>query len=545
MHNKGLRFIGFVLIVVILLLDSGATSATMNQSNAEKVLIYALESDPLSFDPSEIEDQESAQVVINIFDTLVQYQAGSTEVETALATTWTTSFDGLEWTFKLRQGVKFHDGTLFNAQAVKSSFERQFKDLEKSGALPYADFTLGMVQNIKIIDNYTVTFKLKYPYAPFLRNLAMPYSAPIISAEAVKKYGKNFATHPVGTGPFIFESWEPGRRIVLKANPDYWDGKPKLDKVIFQIVKGENVRLNKLAQGTVDIVNGIAPGSSVDGLLKDEHKFRVWLSTGLNINYLGFRVDKKPFNDLKIREAVTRAIDREKLVKRLYKGQAIVAQGPLPSIVLGYKEDLKAYSYDPERAKQLLREAGYVDNLSFELLSYSEQRPYNEVGGDCLAEAIKDYLSKVGIKVKITSETWQEHKENLRLRKGDAFLYGWLGDNGDPDNFLYPLLHGSQISVSSLNYSNYNNPTYNALIVKAQAATESSERIRKYALAQKILVADAPWIFISHALNVVVTHQNVEGLCVSPTGLVNLAKAEKVEARGTRREAAYTMHNGK
>ncbi len=527
MDNKGLRLLGLVLIGVILLADSGATLATMKHINAEKVLIYALEGEPLSFDPREIEDQASAQVVINIFDTLVQYQAGSTEVEPALATTWTTSLDGLEWTFKLRQGVKFHDGTLFNAQAVKSNFERQFTNPEKSGTLPYADFTLGMVQNIKIIDNYTVTFKLKYPYAPFLRNLAMPYSAPILSAEAVEKHGKNFASYPVGTGPFIFESWEPGRRIVLKANPEYWGGKPKLDKVIFQIVKGENVRLNKLAQGTVDLVNGITPNSRANRLLEDENKFRAWRSTGLNINYLGFRVDNIPFNDPKIREAVTRAIDREALVKRLYKEMAIVAQAPLPPIVLGHQEELKSYSYDPEKAKQLLREAGYEDNLSFELLSYSEQRPYNEVGGDCLAEIIKDDLSKVGIKVKVTSATWQEHKENLRLGKGDAFLYGWLGDNGDPDNFLYPLLHGSQIREPGLNYSNYNNPTYNALIVKAQEAIESSERIRNYAFAQKLLVSDAPWIFISHALNVVVTRKNVEGLCILPTGLVNLSKAEK------------------
>ena len=437
-----------------------------------------------------------------------------------MATTWTTSSDGLEWTFKLRQGVKFHDGTLFNAQAVKNNFERQFTDSQQSGALPYADFTFGMVQNVKIIDNYTVTFKLKYPYAPFLQNLAMPYSAPIVSAEAVKKYAENF--YPVGTGPYIFESWEPGRRVILKANPDYWGGKPKLDKVIFQVTKGENVRLNKLAQGTVDIVNGITSSSSAKGFLRDENKFRVWSSIGLNINYLGFRMDHKPFDNPKVREAVTMAIDRVELVKRLYKGKAIVAQGPLPPFTLGYQEGLKSFSYNPEKAKQLLREAGYEANLNFELLSYKDQRPYNS-----LAELIKEYLSKVGINVKIITATWQEHKENLRSSKGDAFLFGWIGDNGDPDNFLYPLLHGSQIQEPGFNYAHYNNPIYNGLIVKAQKTTESSERIKDYALAQQILVSDAPWIFISHALNVIATHNNVEGLSILPTGLVNLAKVEK------------------
>ncbi|MHB8125958.1 MAG: ABC transporter substrate-binding protein [Desulfitobacteriaceae bacterium] len=526
MQNKGLRLIGFVLIIVILLVDSGATLATMNHINSEKVLIYAIEGVPLSFDPSEIEDQESAQVVVNVFDTLVQYHAGSTEVEPALASSWTTSSDGLEWTFKLRQGIKFHDGTLFNAQAVKYTFER-LVDPEKSREMPYADFVFGMVQNIEIIDDYTVTIKLKYPYAPFLRNLAMPYSVPIISPEAVKKYGKNFASHPVGTGPFIFESWEPGRRIVLKANPDYWGGKPKLDKVIFRVVKGEDVRFNKLAQGTVDIVNGMTSSSNANVFLRDENKFSVWSSSGLNLNYLGFRVDRKPFNDPKIREAVTRAINREELVTRLYKGKSIVAQGPLPPLVLGYNEDLESYSFNPEKAKQLIKEAGYVDNLSFELLSYSDQRPYNHVGGDTLAEVIKEYLSKIGIKVKITSATWQDHKNNLRLRKGDAFLYGWLGDNGDPDNFLYPLLHESQIKEPGLNYSNYHNSIYNALIEKAQETTESSERIREYTLAQQILVSDPPWIFISHALNVFVTRKNVLGLSILPTGLVNLVNVDK------------------
>lgn len=528
MQIKVFRVIGFVLILAILLFDSGATLVTMNQTNAEKVLIYALEDDPLSLDPCEIEDQQSAEVVTNIFDTLVQYQVGSTEIEPALATAWTTSADGLDWTFKLRQGVKFHDGTLFNAQAVKFSFDRQLADPEKSREMPYADFTLGIIQNIKVIDNFTVTFSLKYPYAPFLRNLAMPYCAPIVSEEAVKKYGKDVSSHPVGTGPFVFGSWEPGRKIVLKANPNYWGGKPKLDKVIFQVVKGKNVQLNKLAQGTVDIINGLSSNSPANRFLSDTNKFSVWPSNSLNINYMGFRVDHKPFNDQRVREAVSMAIDRDELVKRLYQGNALVAQGPLPPLVLGYTEELKFYSYNPEKAKQLLREAGYShDDLSFELLTYSEQRPYNDVGGDRMAEVIKEYLSKIGIKVKIISANWQDHKNNLSSGKGDAFLYGWLGDNGDPDNFLYPLLDGSQIKESGFNYANYNNPIYNALIEKAQGITESSERIRDYALAQQILVADAPWVFISHALNLAATQKKVQGLGILPSGLVRLVKVEK------------------
>jgi len=519
MKKRIALIVAAMMLVSTMLAGCGGTTTTGSSSaGKEKVLIYARGADSMSLDPIMIEDGESAKVVANIYDTLVRYKQGSTEVEPALATDWTTSADGKEWTFHLRKGVKFHDGTPFNAEAVKFNIERQLPP-NQTAEMPYADFTFGMIDKVTVVDDYTVKFNLKYPYAPFLLNLAMSLSAPMASPDAVKKYGKDFGQHPVGTGPFVFDSWEKDAQITLKANKDYWDGAPKVDKLIFQVVKENSVRANKLLAGEVDIIDGIDP-NDVDRVKSDPNVNFV-TSPGMNINYMGLRTDRKPFNDPRVRQAVSMAINRDELVKNLYKGNAVVANGPLPPILFGYDKDLKPYGYDPEKAKELLKEAG-VPNLSFELMSYPNPRPYNAVGGDSLATAIQGYLAKIGVTVKITSANWKEHKDNVRNGKGDAYLYGWIGDNGDPDNFLFALLHSSQIGQGRLNDSGYKNAQFDDLLMKAQQTSNKDERLKYYTQAQEILVKDAPWVFISHSMDMAATRKNVTNFSLHPTGVVFL-----------------------
>lgn len=247
----------------------------------------------------------------------------------------------------------------------------------------------------------------------------------------------------------------------------------------------------------------------------------------MNINYMGLRTDRKPFNDPRVREAVSRAINREELVKSLYKDQALVANGPLPPNLLGYDKDLKPYPYDVEKAKQLLKDAGYADGLSIEMLSYPNPRPYNSVGGDTLATAIQGYLQKVGITVKITSAAWKEHKDNVKNGKAEAYLFGWVGDNGDPDNFLYSLLHSSQIGKGRLNDAKYTNTQFDDLLLKAQQVSTMDDRVKLYKQAQEILVADAPWVFISHGKDMAAMGAGVSGYKLHPTALVRLKDVVK------------------
>ncbi|AET70875.1 ABC-type dipeptide transport system, periplasmic component [Desulfosporosinus orientis DSM 765] len=522
MWRKMASVLTSLFLVSSLLMGCGGIIPAGRSQTPEDTVIFARGADSISLDPVLIEDIESAKVVANVFDTLVRYKEGSTEVEPALATEWSTSEDGKEWTFKLRQGVKFHDGTPFNAEAVKFNMDRQLPP-NRTEEMPYSSFTLGMVDKVVAVDDYTVKFILKTPYSPFLLNLAMPFSVPIGSPEAIKKMGKDFGAHPVGTGPYIFESWEKDAKITLKANPDYWGGKPNIDKLVFEVIKEKSLRADKLIAGDVDIIDGVAP-EDVERLKGDEH-LNVSLSPGMNISYMGMRTDRKPFNDPKVRQAISMAINRKELVKALYQGNALVANGPLPPSLLGYDKTIQPYPYDPAKAKELLREAGYDDNLSFDLITYSDSRPYNTIGGDNLAVAIQGYMKEVGITVNITSAPWKEYKQNLQDGQGDAYLYGWTGDNGDPDNFLYVLLHSSQIT--SLNYSKYKNPNYDELLEKAQQTSNIQERIKDYSSAQQILVKDAPWLFISTSMNITAANKRISGFSIHPTGVCFLRDVVK------------------
>ncbi len=323
----------------------------------KKEIIYARGADATSLDPAVIEDGESAKVVNLVYDTLVRYKNGSTEVEPWLAESWEISPDGKTYTFKLRKGVKFHDGSEFNAEAVKYSIDRQLTPEAKQN-WPYADFTFGGVKEVKVVDPHTVQIILNAPNAPFLANLAMSLAAPVISPAAHKQAGdQKFGTQPSGTGPFMLEKWDKDQQIVLKANPNYWGGKPKLERVIFKVTAKNEVRADEILAGQVDIMDGIA-NADVERIRKGSG-IQMLEQDGMNISYMGLRTDRPPFNDPRVRQAVSMLINREAIVKALYRGNANVANGALPAWMPGHAAGVKPLAYDPVKAKSLLREAGY------------------------------------------------------------------------------------------------------------------------------------------------------------------------------------------
>ena len=326
--------------------------------NGKKILIYSRGSDAISLDPAIPDDGESFKPIIQIYDGLIKYKPGTTDLTAGLAESWNISKDGLEYTFHLRKGVKFHDGTPFNAEAVKFSFDRQLPG-KATPDMAYASFTFGLVKQVDVVDPYTVKVTLSRPYTPFLANLAMGLSAPIVSPTAVKKYGKDFGVkYAVGTGPFILEKWDHGTKtIYLKKNPNYWDGPPLLDEVIIKVTDDNTVRANELIAGDVDMIDGIAPADVAR--LQGDKNITFLSGAGMNVNYMAFRCDRPPFNNPKVREAFTHAVNLDAIVKTLYKGTATRANEVMPPGFFGYAKDVKPYAYDVDLAVKLLREAGY------------------------------------------------------------------------------------------------------------------------------------------------------------------------------------------
>lgn len=513
----------FILIISLLMLSTSLLTACGNNkenddkkenSKKSKTLIYARGADSTGLDPAYVSDGESTKVTVNIYEGLVKYKEGSTEIEPCLAADWEVSEDGKEYIFNLRKDVKFHDGTPFNADAVVFSVDRQLPP-NRTSDMPYASFTFGQVEKIEKIDEYKVKFTLSESSTPFLANLAMGLAAPIVSPKA-----ENLMEEPIGTGAYKFVKWDKGQAITLEKNEDYWGEKAKIDKVIIKVTKENSVRASELIAGSVDVIDGVDPndvkqleGSGLN-LLKEK---------GMNINYMAFNCSREPFNDPKVREAISHVINREELVKYLYQGYSEVANTQIPSFIPGYNSEIQPYKYDVEKAKQLLKEAG-KENLEVKIISYSNPRPYNAVGQK-LAESIQNYLAKAGIKAVIDVYPWKEYKEKASQGEGDILFFGWIGDNGDADNFL-SLLDSKEIE-STLNSAKYANPQVDELLAKARMLPNGEERDNVYKQIQEILAKDAPWLPISHATDMAATSSKVKNFRLHPTGAVFLKDVDK------------------
>jgi peptide/nickel transport system substrate-binding protein len=475
-------------------------------------VVVAQEYDVRELDPRAVADTGSARVISNVYEGLVRFKPGTAMVEPCLASSWKVSGDGMTWTFNLRRDVRFHDGTPFDARAVQFNFERQL-NRQPGGVTTYADFVFAPLDRVEVVDSHTVKLHLKYPCAPFLNNLAMPLAAPLVSPKAIQKYGDNLGLHPAGTGPFM-PAGKTGNGILLKANHNYWQPAPAAREILFITVPGAEQRTEQLLQGQIDIALDLTFIHTARLRLEGYPVFR---ATGLDICYLGFYTDQKPFNRPSVRRAVALALNREKIFNELWPHEVRPALGPLPPTVPGYNPDLTRESYDPDGAARLLREAGFGDGLSFTLVTYNDSRPYSPGGGKKLADALARSLAEAGINMKIKSYPWREFKQALDRREGDAFLYGWISDNGDPDNFLFTLLAQSQIK-SGMNITRYHNDQLDTLLLSARNTTDPEIRRELYIRAQEIIHRDTPWVVLSHSVHHAATARNIQGFVLSPTG---------------------------
>ncbi|MCC7429955.1 ABC transporter substrate-binding protein [bacterium] len=481
------------------------------------ILIYGRGGDSVGLDPAKETDGETMKICDNIYENLVDYDENTAQIIPCLATSWEISENGLDYVFTLRQNVKFHDGTDFNADAVLFNFNRAFDKNNPfyniGGTNKYWD-NMGMSQIIKEIskiDSFTVKFVLHKPEAPFLANLGMNFTA-ISSPAAIQKFGEDYGKNPVGTGPFKFAEWVKDSRIVLEANLNHWEKRPYLDKVIFRTIPENNVRFLELKKGSIDIMD--LPSPDDIPLMEKDENLKVLKAPGLNVGYLAINCEHKPFDNPKVRRAINHAINKQAIVDNFYGGLGVVAKNPLPPTLWGYDDSVVDYDFNPEKAKTLLKEAN-VKNLKISLYAMPVPRPYMP-DGVRVAQAIQSDLQNVGIEAEIVQREWGTYLEETDHGKHDLALLGWSGDNGDPDNFVYILLDKTATQIPAQNIAFYKSDELHEVLLKAKTSNNQKERGELYKQACKIIKKDAPWVPIAHSLVVQPMKKDVIGYKIHP-----------------------------
>lgn len=511
--------LGLIALVWSKRSGTGPGSAPGNAPST-KTLVFARGKDSIKLDPADITDGESAKVTTQIFETLVRYKDGSTEVEPCLATSWETSPDGLIWTFTLRAGVAFHDGSPLDAEAVVFSFRRQMDPAHPAhtGDFVYWHDMFTDVAAVESADTRTVRFTLKHPFAPFLSNLAM-FSAGIVSPTAFAKHGKEFARNPVGTGPFIFRSWERDARIELAANDHWWGGRPAIDRLVIRVVPDNTARYLLLADGKVHLMDGLSP-QHVQSVKKNQ-RLTLYAAAGMNVAYLAMNNTLHPFNDPRARKAVAHALDIPGIARGLYLGTAEPAANPLPPTIWGHNNDLAPRPCDQDAARRLLAEAALTPGTRVVLSAFSNPRPYMPEPAK-VATAIRSALQEVGLDCVIEMRDWAEHLAHVQAGKHQMCLLGWSGDNGDPDNFLYVLLDKENAAPPASNLSFYASEPAHALLLSARRESALERRVALYREAQAVIHADCPMVPLVHASQMMASAARLSGFSLHPVGLVRL-----------------------
>lgn len=496
-------------------------------------LVFCSEGSPAGFDPGQHTTSTDFDASTNtVYNELVQFRRGTLDLEPALATSWDISADQRTYTFHLRGGVKFHTTAWFrptrdfNADDVLFTFNRMLHaddPFRKAYPASFPYFSdLGFDRNIESIekvDALTVRFRLKEPDVIFVRNLAMSFAS-ILSAEYAEKLG---AAHreadinqlPVGTGPFVFRSYQKDALIRYDANPGYWrPDDVKLAHLIFAITPDPAVRIQKLASGECQV--SVFPRPADLEVLKRNAALTAVSGVGFNVGFVAYNTQHAPLNQVEVRRALDMAIDKPAIIQSVFSGNATIASNPMPPAQWSYNKQLKDAPYDPAKAKALLAQAGFPNGFEISLWAMPVQRPYNP-NAQLMAQLIQQDWAKIGVRAKIVSYEWGEY--NRRAKQGgehDAMLYGWSGDNGDPDNWLGTLLGCDAVHGS--NVSKWCDPAFNALIDKARAAANVDERTALYQQAQVIFKQQVPYTPIAHSIVSLPVSKRVKGLAFSPLG---------------------------
>jgi len=521
-----------------------AVSLAAGSAHAKGTLVYCSEGSPEGFQPQFFSTGTTFDAVsVPMFNRLVEFEIGTTNIVPALAESWTVSPDGKTVTFKLRKGVKFHSNAQFkptrdfNADDVLFSWTRMADDKNPfhkiTAGQTYAYFDdMGMkniVDRVDKVDDYTVRFVLKRPEAPFLADMAMDFAS-ILSKEyfdaMMKKGTPNAAdVYPIGTGPFEFVSYQKDATIRYKAFDQHFRGRPKVDNLVYSITRDATARYAKLKTGECHAMAFPKPADLAE--MKDDPNLNVLSKEGLNIGYIAFNVEKKPFDNKLVRQALNMATDKEAILKAVYQGQGQVAKNPIPPILWSYNNNVKDYSYDIAKAKDLLAKAGYPNGFEVDLWYLPVTRPYNP-DGKRMAELIQADWAKIGVKAKLMTYEWAEYRKRSKTGEQAAMMFGWSGDNGDPDNFFVPLL-GCEAVKGGGNVARWCNKEFEDLIIKAAQTPKQADRAKLYEQAQMIFKDEAPWITVAHSVRFDPVRKEVKGYKMDATAHHYFSTADVVK----------------
>jgi dipeptide transport system substrate-binding protein len=499
---------------------------------AAKTLVFCSEGSPENFNPQINTTGTSFDAAEPVFTNLVEFERGSTEVVPGLAESWEVSEDGKTYTFHLRRGVKFHSNQNFtptrdfNADDVLFTFNRMWKEDHpyhnvSGGEYDYFN-DMGMpdlLETIEKVDDYTVRITLKRVEAPFLANLAMAFAA-VHSAEYAevmmeKGMPERVDQEPIGTGPFQFVNYQKDAIIRYRAFPDYWGEPQKIDTLVYSITPDPSVRYAKLRAGECHVMP--YPNPADIEAMRNDPAINLMSREGLNVGYLAFNTQKEPFTDKRVRQALNMAIDKQAIIDTVYQGAGVPAHNPLPPTIWSYNEEIQPYPYDPEKARQLLAEAGFADGFETDLWAMPVQRPYNP-NAQRIAEMVQSDLAAIGIRANIVSYEWGEYRKRAQAGEHLMAQLGWTGDNGDPDNFLNVLLGCDAAREGGSNIAKWCYEPFDSLVQEGRQTTDQAKRTELYRQAQVIFHEEAPWFPIAHSVWFQPVRKEVKDFRISPFG---------------------------
>lgn len=501
MKKLSLKLFRWGLFITLAILV-GIGSVTAPSAIAKDNVVKWNNGDWKSMDPAFVTGVLESYVVMNIYAALVQWEYGSMEVVPDLAESWKVSDDGLTYTFKLRKGVQFHKGYgEVTAEDVKYSFDRILNP--ETGA--YLAKNYRMIKDVKVVDKYTVQMILGEPYAPLLMRLTAFKAGGIVPKAAVEKFGKQFGLNPIGAGPFEWVKGTPRGDMVLKAFDKYYAGKSKIDGIVFPHIVDATTAYVAFEAGDLDLVNVQDP--EIFKKYKAHSKIELQTRPGLNINYLVMNNRDKPFSDIRVRQAVAHAIDKKALGETVLKGLSTELTGPIPSGCDYYTADVKKYPYDPDKAKALLKEAGYPNGFETTL--------YTFIWGPAVdvVTAIQGMLAEVGIKSRIQADEPSANFEKVWTGKTPIAFFR-LTRSSEPNAYLQTQLDPQ--SFPQWNFGHYNNPEVNMLMKEGVKTSDPAKRQKIYVELQKKIMEDLPNVWLYSDNVSVAYHPYIKGFKLDP-----------------------------
>ncbi len=476
------------------------------------ILHLSIGADPASLDPIQAVDVNRGELVAYMYDALVQFE--DDEVQPNLAESWEISEDGIVYTFRLRDDVYFHNGRRLTADDVVYSFERVLRPESASpltwvfdkirGADRMAAGEAESLDGIRAVDPRTVEITLEEPYAPFLKLMAMP-AAHVVPREEIESKGEGFSEAPVGTGPWMFESWAHDDVIRLSANRRYHAGPPSMDGIEIRIIPETTTVIAEFERGNLDWVDlNEFPRPEFDRFSNDpEWEPYIHDRPALITYYLALNNGLEKFADPRVRRALNLAVNVEQIADVIYPGEVNLSHGPVPPGLPGYREDGEPYGFDPDSARALLAAAG-AEGLTFDV--YFRSLALNQR----FLEAVQANMADVGVTMNLQQRDWTAVRQSVNQGELDAYLLNWFADYPDAENFLYPLFY-SEMAGAGGNAAFYENAVVDSLLLTARTTLDDDERIELYEEADRRVFEDAPWIFTVHPVDYDMVQPWVEG----------------------------------